>query len=400
MKSPALAVSSPLSGYSFVVRCAIAAIIAGLAIGGGGCASGKPAVKPDPATKPPTKTAASPEFDFPVNHDDWSALGYRLAWVGYPVERSAKTRVVAAAAFPDALILQDSSSEVALLDSLTGERRWGVGLANPLTRFVGIVRDPLDKGRVVVSSQSEGFVMAVATGGLVAKESYEKVVNTKPLVVGGMLVFGTSTGEVLAHLMGRNVKAWGFQTGSGIDVNPVLFNDGVIGSISQSGDVVILNSSGQMLGRNRVLGGLANNPVTDGNYLFAASTDQSVWAFTQSGGLLWRYRTAASLTGQIAVHAGAVYVFVPRDGMTALESTTGKVLWTAKDVEGDVIAVVAGKLLVRTPKGIDAIDPVNGAVTRRVAMPGVVRFIPESMKDPTMYAVSDLGVVAKFIPRQ
>jgi len=95
-----------------------------------------------------------------------------------------------------------------------------------------------------------------------------------------------------------------------------------------------------------------------------------------------------------------VYVFVPRDGMTALESTTGKVLWTAKDVEGDVIAVVAGKLLVRTPKGIDAIDPVNGAVTRRVAMPGVVRFIPESMKDPTMYAVSDLGVVAKFIPRQ
>ncbi|MCX5688300.1 MAG: hypothetical protein NTV94_00665, partial [Planctomycetota bacterium] len=250
-------------------------LLSGLALGA--CArQGKSHEPVNQHAKP--VAAAATKIDFPLSHDDWSALGYRLDWIGFPFKSGFREPIVSAVALDGSFVIQSKSSETACLDGLTGERRWGTGLANPLTKFVGIARDTVDPSRILVSSESEGYLLAEATGSLVAKTRYERVVNTAPVLRGPLAIYGTSTGEISGHLIAQSVKSWGFQTTGSIEATPVLMNDGEIGTVSQSGDVYFLNNSGQVMGRNRILSSVAMNPVTDGGTLFIGGLDQSIWA--------------------------------------------------------------------------------------------------------------------------
>ncbi len=299
----------------------------------------------------------------------------------------------------DSFVIQDRTSETALLDGSTGERRWGASLANPLTKFVGAARDTVDASRVLVSSESEGYLLDIATGSLVAKTKYERVVNTRPQLVGRVAIFGTSTGEVVSHVVSQSVKGWGFQTGGSIEADPVLLADGDIGVVSQAGDIIFLNQRGQVIGRNRILGPVAMDPVTDGESLYIGGQDQSIWAFASNGALRWRHRTSSPLSAQIAVRSGVVYCSVPGEGLLAMNAADGAVTWKAAGVSGSVIAFRNGRLLVRTASGIDMLDPANGSVVNSVPLPGISMLVPEAMDDGVIYAVSTRGTVAKLLPR-
>jgi outer membrane protein assembly factor BamB len=390
-------INSPVLSGSLVL-----ALLAGLSCGQFGCACTKQATQPAAAkpeasvTKPQAPAA---KIDFPLNHDDWSTLGYRLDWVGFPFRAGHDEPIVAAVSLGDAFVIQDKTSETALLDASTGQRRWGTSLANPLTKFVGATRDSLDASRILVSSESEGYLLASATGSLVGKTRYEKVVNTRPMMSGRLAIFGTSTGEIVGHLVEQNVKAWGFQTGGAIEATPVLMNNGEIGAVSQAGDVVFINAKGQLVGRNRILESVAMDPVTDGNSLFIGGLDQSIWAFNSNGGLIWRHRTAAKLSDQITLRDGVLYCNVPGEGLLALDAATGKVNWTAKKTSGVVIGFRNGRLLARTAAGVDMLDPATGSCTAQVALPGITRLVVEKMDDGVIYAVASNGNVARFLPR-
>jgi len=343
---------------------------------------------------------AAPASPFAINHEDWSTIGYRLDWIGFPFARGHTIPIVAARPVGNGFIVQDKSSETAMLDGLTGERRWGTNLANPLTKFVGIAADPSDAGRVLVSSESEGYILALGTGNLVGKTRYEKVVNTPPLMVDQLAIFGTSTGEVTGHRVAQNVKAWGFQTSGAIEASPVLMDNRELGVVSQSGEVIFLNSVGDVIGRNRILNPVAMNPVTDGTRLFIGGLDQSVWAFASNGALLWRFRTASQLSDQITVREGVVYCSIPDEGLVAIDAAGGKPVWTAKETFGTVIAFRNGRLVVRTATGVDLLDPVTGSRTHQINLPGVSSLVAEKMDDGVMYAIGPSGNVAKFIPKQ
>ena len=153
------------------------------------------------------------------------------------------------------------------------------------------------------------------------------------------------------------------------------------------------------MGRNRILGPVAMDPVTDGQSLYIAGLDQSIWAFAPNGALRWRHRTSSPLREQIAVRGGVVYGAVPGEGLLALNADDGKVSWKAQGTSGSVIASRNGRLLVRTASGIDMLDPANGSVVNKVALPGISLLVPESMDDAVIYAVSTGGTVAKFLPR-
>ena len=361
-----------------------------------GCAS--PSPKPAADAAAPKAPQAS-TIDFPVDHAAWSTLGYRLDWVGFPFKARHNQPIITAVSLGDCFVIQDRTSETVLLDAATGERRWGASLSNPLTKFVGAARDPVDPSRVLVSSESEGYLLAVATGSLVAKTRYERVVNTRPLLTGRVAIFGTSTGEIVSHVVNQSVKAWGFQTGGSIEADPVILADGDIGVVSQAGDVLFLNQTGQVIGRNRILSPVAMDPVTDGQSLYIAGLDQSIWAFASNGALRWRHRTSSPLSDQVAVRSGVVYCTVPGEGLLALSADDGKVLWKAQGTSGSVIASRDGRLLVRTASGIDMLNPANGSVVNKVALPGISLLVPESMDDGVIYAVSTRGTVAKFLPR-
>jgi hypothetical protein len=363
-----------------------------------GCQQPKQAATPGAAaatTRAPSG-AASGVAGINIDHGSWGTLGYSLDWVGYPFAANHKVPMRSAEFLGSSFVIQDRESEVSLLDVTTGERRWGSTISNPLTKFVGISSDTVDASRVLVSSESEGYFLASATGALVAKADYAKVVNTKPLMLGRYAIFGTSLGEVFAHDIRNNLRGWGFATPGAIEADPVLLADGTFGIVNQAGNVYVLTSGGQLLGRNKILGPVVTDPVTDGSTIFIAGTDQSVWAFGGNGGLVWRYRTPKPLTVQPTYWNGHVLVTVPGEGLVALDSITGAAKWTAKETEGVAIAFRNGQLLVRTATGMDALNPENGERTARVALPGIVMIVPESFENSALYAVSNSGVVARF----
>lgn len=382
------AVRAAFSGSSLMAMVCAAGLLAGCQGGGsaaGGAGSGG-------------SGTPSAQTSFDVNYQAWSNFGYRLDWVGFPFPAAVAPRVTEVKAYDDVVVAQQADTTVAVLEASTGRYRWATDLANPLTKFVGIVRDANDPSRIIVSSESEAFILSLPNGNLLARERFQKVVNTPPVQVGNLGVYGTSVGEVLAHLYGRGVKAWGFDTIGAIEADIVTVGD-TLCAVSQAGDVMFLGGDGTLRGRARIYGPLANNPVANENAVFIAGTDQSVWAFDAQGRSLWRYRTAERLTAQPALHEGVLYVHIPGDGMKAFDAVSGSVKWTQKDAAGEVIGLRGSNLVVRTDRGLALLNPSDGGVENTMDLPGVTRVVTDQFVDGRLYEVNTNGLIAKFAPQ-
>lgn len=371
--------------------CAMAALTAGLA----GCAT-------NGVSEPkPVRTSAG-ESAYPSDYTAWAEVGYRLDWSGFPFPMAGRPEILRTAVFDDSIVLVERRNGAAFINAMTGERRWATELAGPLTKYVGIVRDPRDPGNVIVCSQSEGYVIAASTGTLLARERFSRVVDTPPVTTGNLAIFGTSVGEVLAHLLGRNVKAWGFQSDGAITSAPVMVSDGVLCAVSQAGDVMFLSAQGgQMVGRARVLGGLATNPVTDGNLVYIAGLDQSVWCFARNGQLVWRQRTSNPLRTQPAFVGGVYYGAQQREGLVARSAQDGAVIWENKDLAGTVLGLRGGRLMVwdSASRRLWSVDPATGAIAASMHLRETVWLHADGERDGNLYALSERGTVGKFVPR-
>lgn len=358
-----------------------------------------------PPTPPPAPVSAEPaavsagSVAFPVEAGDWKRLGYRLDWIGVPFPAAKRgARLVHARAWDDVVAAQIDDSTVSITDASNGERRWSTDLTGPLTKWVGMTRDPADANRLMVASESECFVLAVATSNLLVRESFARVVNTSPIWEGHQAYFGCSTGEVLCHVVGRGVKRWGFMANGSVDSQPVRVGD-AMALASAGGDVTFLTLDGSLRGRNRVLAPVVADLATDGNAVFVASTDQSLWAFENGGQLRWRHRTPARLTSTPTVHENVVYCDVPGAGLLAVDATSGETKWQSK-ASGRVIGVRKGRLLVHdaSARVLATVDPTNGDVFEHAQIAGIGSLVLDAFVDGRVYAVSDQLRMAKFAP--
>lgn len=346
------------------------------------------------------KTADQRLADFKVDAGDWAKLGYRPDWTGFPTITGALP-IEFILPQADAVVVLEGGSEVSILEPTTGNLRVSDQLANPLTRFVGLARDG---DRVYVVSEAEVFTVDAQSGVLRDRKKIEKLVSTEPTQFGGLLIFGTPAGEVMAHMATGSVggvKVWGFGMGGSVTHKPALMGS-VVGAVSQTGQVAFLDAqTGGLVGRNVIYGGLDTDPVSDGEIMFAASTDQSIYAFSSVGGsMMWRYRTASPLRVQPTAHAGKLYCSVPGHGLMAFDGATGAVAWECKDFsDGVVVGLNRNRLLVFNGTEAALIDPARGDLLERARLPGVAKLRPDAFVDGNLYAVSASGVVAKFIRR-
>ncbi|HLP85016.1 MAG TPA: PQQ-binding-like beta-propeller repeat protein [Phycisphaerales bacterium] len=350
---------------------------------------------------PSASTAQVATFDTTaIPAENWKAAGYRLDWVGFPFPATPGVNMVRdMIAADDVIIAQDRQSRVTILEANNGQVRWSTSIANPLTKFVGLTRDTADASRLIVSSESEAFVLAMSNGSLLAREKFERVVNTKPVAIPGQLIYGTGVGEVLSHRLGIGLKAWGFQGNGTIEADPIKVGD-IVSVVSQRGDVMFFApDNGNLVGRGMTFGGLGSNPVASSDTVYLASRDQSVWAFATSGATRWRYRTPAVLTSQPFLHANALYVNIPGDGLTSLNARTGEVIWKSKDIKGDVIAARGKNLLAFDGTTLTVLDIARGRVLSQFGTPGITRFIADKPADGNLYAITTGNQVVKYIPQ-
>lgn len=359
-----------------------------------GCASNGVAT---PSSAGPSDARAAA---FPIDAAAWSKLGYKWDWTGFPFV-SSRGHIADISVYPDVVVTQESGSAVSVLEASNGSQRWSNALANPLTRFVGTQRfNDARRGDVLLtSSQSEVYILALQTGTLLDRQALDKVVNTKPLVSGDRLIYGTPVGEIFSHWLERSFKVWGFGTSASIEADITRVSDGTIVSVNQAGQLTFLTEGGSLVAQSQIFGGPGAPLVTGNNTVFIASLDQSLYAYSPSGAQLWRMRTNAPLREKPYFRNNVVYVSLDERGLSAFDAASGKPLWNNKNVHGTVEAARKGHLLVHDGDRLVTIDPEQGDIITSITVKGLQRVVVDQAEDGNLYAVSKSGVVAKFLPR-
>ncbi len=337
--------------------------------------------------------------DFPIPDAEYAKLGYRVDWIGYPVV-THRGGLDFMSPYDDVVLALENGGTVSALSASNGTVRWSDQVASELTQFVGLGRD---RNRAIVSAEGEVFQLDMDTGNMLNRQAYEKIVSTAPVLYNNLAVYGTGVGELMAHLLSSpipRVKQWGHDLPGAIEYNPVLIGR-TVGAVSQEGAVLFVDAaSGSLVGNNRTYKGLATHPVASDAAMFVASLDQSVYAFRPEGGLLlWQHRTQVPLRQQPTVRGKAVYVGVDGVGLVALDTATGKELWTTKGVSGTVIGATKNRLVLWDGSTAILLDPERGDVIERAKLPKVKILKFDKPEDGNLYVASESGVVAKFVAR-
>ncbi len=338
-----------------------------------------------------------------TEYERYAALGYALSWRGFPlVSRRAGTMFFDA--FGDTLVFQDSANVMTAMDAGTGRNRWSVQIEESVARFTG---NAVANDRVYSSSDNELFVLDIRTGTVLERHKLAVVVDTPPVLVGNLAVFGSTTGQVLGHSLVSRYKLWAYKMSGAVTSAPLFiersgnFNTDALAAVSQTGETLVLDPrTGASISHSKIYSGLANRAVASEDLLFLASTDQSVYAIEiRTGAQRWRHRTERPIVDQPTLHNGRLYVTIPDRGMTCFDASSGEVLWSNKELGGGVAAVRSGRLIVWDGTRASSVDPDRGDIVERVELAGVRRLVSSPFEDGAIYAVTGEGRVSKFSPR-
>lgn len=383
-----------------------AALAASLALGcettpttGANASGGSNAPTLSETSNPESPTGGVVTFadGFRIAHDDWAHLGYRWDWSARPYISDRGTLSSFAPA-GDLIIAQESGSNVSVLESRSGRLLWTSQLGSRFTKFVGSVRD---NEVILTSSASELFELGATSGNLVGKSRFKFLVDTSPVLAGNIAIYGSNSGKLLAHNRDTGVIAWAYALDGPIETPPVMVGDEIVAGLSRGGDVIFLDPfTGASVGRAKISGGVTSAPVADIDRLYVASLDQSIYAFDALGGALaWRVRTEYPITAQPTSHDGALYISLRTHGLTAFDTIDGSLLWRNDKVEGNVIGLRDGELLVVDGTRLALVDPENGDVIRHHDFPGATSITTDTFVDGAVYVVGQSGVIVRFVPR-
>ncbi len=365
------------------------------------CASKRASSAAEPAgtanASPPVKKAPQTEYE------RYAALGYALSWRGFPiVSRRAGTMFFDA--FGGTLVFQDTANVLTVMDGGTGRNRWSAQVDERVSRFTG---NAVANDRVYCSSDNELFVLDEKTGAVLERHRLAVVVDTPPVLVGNLAVFGSTTGQVLGHSLVSHYKLWAYKLNGPVTSAPVFagrsgnFNTDALAAVSQTGEVLVLDpKTGSSISRAKIYSGLANRAVASEDLVYLASTDQSVYAIeVRTGATRWRHRTERPIVEQPALHEGRLYVTIPEQGLTCFDGSSGDVLWSNRELGGSVVAVREGRLIVWDGNSASSVETARGEVVERIELAGVKKLVSDPFVDGALYAVTGDGRVSKFTAR-
>lgn len=368
----------------------VAAAFAGLAMGG--CSS---------SSAPKAQSVEERAAVVSVGVEEFGKLGYRVDWRGFATMLPG-SKVNTLEILGDTVAVQESAGVLTTLEARNGSTRWSEQVSNPLTRYVGIVRD---NDRLIVSSDSEAFFFDLATGTLKARHDLAIVVDNGPARVGEILIYGSASGQVLGHLTLNGFRQWGAMTSGSIETAPLLLSGphaGRVAVVSSGGDIVVLDgASGMITSRARISLGADAPLAADDRLLYVASVDHSLYAISiDDGTIVWRERTGAPLHLGPVVHSGTVYCDMGETGLTAFEAATGKKLWNNPKLSGKVLGLRNKRLVVWDGKDTAfSVDPAKGSIAETVTLPGFAILKTDAFENGNLYAAAANGVIAKYAPK-
>ena len=350
-----------------------------------------------------TQTASDSENDaqlastpaWSIDHEGWAELGYQWEWIGYPpMQRGAV--IEHATAYDDILTFVGSGSTLSVLEANTGKVRWSRQLDRSTTRFVEPVRRD---DTLYAASDTELWELSLRNGNTIDRDSMGTLVNTSPLIVDNLAIFGTLAGELFAFQMDNDFKLWSYKFDGPIEQPAIQVSDEFIAAISQKGEIRTLETINAHSGMTaKIAGGTDTELLTDGIGLYIASLDQSLYAFDIVDGFrYWRIRSSDPITVQHTLHEGLLYASTRDKGLMCIDTATGDVLWNNPEIGGWVLSVVDdSELIVWSGFEMLAIDKDRGDIIARTPLKNISGVRTDNITDGNIYVITYEGSVAKF----
>ena len=333
--------------------------------------------------------------DWTINHAGWSELGFEWQWTGFPPLQPGAI-INHATAYEDILVFQGSGATLSVLETNTGKVRWSRQMDRPTTRFVESTR----RGDILyAASDTDLWELDLRNGNTIDRDSLGTLVNTSPLIVDNLAIFGTLAGELFAFQMDNDFKLWSYKFDGPINIPAIRVNDQFIAALSEKGDLRTLETINAHSGMHvRIAGGSEADLLTDNVGIYIASKDQSLYAFDLEDGFrFWRKRASAPITVQHTLHEGIVYATTDDNGLMAIDAATGDELWTNQDIGGWVLTIIDDKeLIVWSGYELLAIDKDRGDIITRMDLKDIAGMRTDSISNGNLYVITFEGSVAKF----
>ena len=379
-------------------RPLLTALLAGAALAGFGsglvgCSSTSTSSSDGSASASQDATIAQSEWS--IDHADWSELGYEWKWTGFPPMQPGAL-IDHATAYEDILVFQGSGSTLSVLETNTGKVRWSRQVDRPATVFQESVRvgDTL-----FTASDTELWEINARNGNTLDRDSLGTLVNTSPLIVENLAIFGTLSGELFAFETINDFKLWSYRFDGPIHVPAIQIDDNYIAALSENGELRTLETINAHTGMTtKIAGGSDADILTDGIGIYIASKDQSLYAFDSTDGFrFWRKRSSEPVTVQHTLHDGTVYATTNDTGLVAIDSATGEELWKNDSIGGWVITVNDdNELIVWSGYELLAIDKDRGDVIARMPLTDIAGIRTDATDNGDIYIITLEGTVAKF----
>ena len=258
------------------------------------------------------------------------------------------------------LYFSNIEGDLVALDAETGKVVWRQELgykaaASPAVGD-GVVYMPLMSKDGTEPGPTTGEVVALdAETGRIGWRLSTGAVESSPLLLDGVLYFGSFDKALHAVDAETKKELWTFRTGDAVKGGPAYWR-GTMYTGSYDGKVYALDAdTGKLRWSASSRGGLLGSgnfyatPAVAYGRVFVGNTDGAVYAYgAESGHLLWSKRTGGYVYSSAAVAEKTVYVGSYDKHLYALDAATGDVKWS-----------------------FDAHAPVSGAPT---VMAGIVYF--------------------------
>lgn len=365
-----------------------------------GCSSTQSSDRNEDIDAETGEIASSPaRATWDINHEAWAELGFQWEWTGYPpLARGAV--IEHATAYDDLLTFVGSGSTLSVLESSTGKVRWSRQIDRPTTRFVEPVRRD---ETLFAASDTDLWEINLKNGNTMDRDSLGSLVNTSPLLVDNLAIFGTLSGELFAFQMENDFKLWSYKFDGPIHQPAIQVSDEMIAAISENGEIRTLDATNAHTGMStRIAGGSDASLLTDYFGIYIASLDQSLYAFDVTDGFrFWRVRSSAPVTVQHTLHEGMLYASTRDQGLMAIDSASGDIIWNNPEIGGWVVTIVDdAELIVYSGFEMLAIDKERGDIIARTPINNISGVRTDSQTNGNIYVITPEGGVAKFGPRQ
>ena len=344
-----------------------------------------------------TPRARTPEAR-PIDHAGWEDLGYRWEWTGYPL-MGPGANITEAAVLGDMIMTVASDTTLTALETSTGRVRWARALDRDTT--TRIFEPALHDGRLIITSDTEFSEIDTDSGNTIDRDEVGAIINTPPVMVEDIAYMGTTRDELIAFRIGRDFVRWRYRFDGPIQSPALPIDEDRIAMISGAGDLRVLDTRyGETRMSASIAGGSVTHMLHDGDTIYIASTDQSLYAFDLEEGIrLWRRRTSAPLTTQPILLDGILYATTQESGLTAIDADTGESRWENPEIGGWVVTVNDDELIAWNGRDLLLVDTDRGELIRTLTLEGISGVRAGTKQNADIFTIDARGIVSKFSPR-